>query len=128
MKPGFFTGLIMVFLGTIVSVASLVFLPRCPGPEVMNCVWMLRAAAGAGLVIAVSGVVMKFVSGQFAAGLQTANILLGLLIVGLATFLIGPCPEEGMACGGLTQTVLIAFGVLTAFLAASDAIRLAKCR
>lgn len=126
MKPGFFTGMLMVFLGTVIAVSSLVFLPRCPGPDVMQCIWMLRAVSGLGLVVALSGVVMKFVSGAFAAGLQTANILHGLLMIGLATFLIGPCRDASMACHGLTQTVLVVFGVLVAFLSASDALRLSR--
>lgn len=69
---------------------------------------------------------MQFVSAHWAAGLQTANILNGILVVLLATVLIGPCPNPMMGCHATTQGALIVFGVIIALIAAADLWRLSR--
>ena len=126
MKPAFFTGLLMAFLGAALAVASLVWLPHCGGAPVMKCVWMVRATAGVGFMIMLGGIIMQFVSAHWAAGLQTANILNGILVILLATVLIGPCPNPMMGCHATTQGALIVFGVIIALIAAADLWRLSR--
>lgn len=126
MKPAFFSGLLTVFLGAALAVASLVWLPHCGGEHVMKCIWMVRSVAGVGLLIALTGVAMQFVSAHWAAGLQTANVLNGLLVIALSTFLIGPCPNPLMGCNATTQGALIVFGAIISLVAAADLWRLSR--
>ena len=55
-----------------------------------------------------------------------ANILNGILVVLLATVLIGPCPNPMMGCHATTQGALIVFGVIIALIAAADLWRLSR--
>ena len=122
MKPNFLSGFLMVLVGALVAFASLFWLPHCGGETPMRCVWLLRASTGVGFMILVSGVVMKFVAAKTAAGIQIGNVLMGLLLVALAAFLIGSCPNPMMAC----HRVLIVIGLVVALIAAADAWRLSK--
>ena len=126
MKPNFLSGFLMVLVGALVAFASLFWLPHCGGETPMRCVWLLRASTGVGFMILVSGVVMKFVAAKTAAGIQIGNVLMGLLLIALAAFLIGSCPNPMMACHRVTDPALIVIGVLVALVAAVDAWRLSK--
>ena len=108
MKPNFLSGFLMVLVGALVAFASLFWLPHCGGETPMRCV------------------VMKFVAAKTAAGIQIGNVLMGLLLVALAAFLIGSCPNPMMACHRVTDPALIVIGVLVALVAAVDAWRLSK--
>ena len=61
MKPTFVSGFLMVVIGAALAMVSLFALPYCKGEHPMACFWLVRAASGVGLLILVSGVVMKFV-------------------------------------------------------------------
>lgn len=126
MKPNFLSGFLMVLLGAVVAFAALFFLPHCGGDKPMRCVWLLRAASGVGFGIVIAGVVMKFVSTKVAAGIQIGNVLMGLLLIALATFLIGSCPNPMMACHRVTDPALIVLGVVVMLAAGLDAWRLSK--
>lgn len=114
MKPNFLSGFLMVVVGALVAFASLFWLPHCGGETPMRCVWLLRAATGVGFMILVSGVVMKFVAAKTAAGIQIGNVLMGLLLIALATVLIGTCPNPMMACHRVTDPALIVIGLVVA--------------
>lgn len=126
MKSNFLSGFLMLVIGALVAIASLYILPHCGGDKPMRCVWLLRATAGVGLGILLSGIVIKFVSAKVAAGLQIGNVLFGLLIVALASFLIGTCPNPMMACHRVTDPALIVIGLVVALIAGVDAWRLSK--
>ena len=118
MKPNFLSGFLMVVVGALVAFASLFWLPHCGGETPMRCVWLLRAATGVGF--------MKFVAAKTAAGIQIGNVLMGLLLIALATVLIGTCPNPMMACHRVTDPALIVIGLVVALIAAADAWRLSK--
>lgn len=125
-RPAFFSGLAMMALGLGLVVAALYFLPICHGDHPMQCFWMTRAIGVVGFAIGLSGVMLQFLERQRAVGVQMMNVLLGLVVVALATFAIGPCPNPMMACHAVTGKVLTLWGVLVAVAAAMDAWRLSR--
>ena len=125
-KPALLSGLVMLVIGALLALAAMFWLPHCGGEKPMRCVWMLAAVSGSGLLIAVTGVVMQFASRQIAMGLQIANVLNGLLVVALSTFLIGACPNPLMRCHTVTEPILVVWGAAIALIALVDFWRLSK--
>ncbi len=125
-KPAFFSGFLMMIVGAALALAAMYGLPHCGGETPMRCIWMLRAVGGLGMVIAVLGVAMQFAAREIAMGLQIANALNGILVVSLATFLIGACPNPLMRCHTITEPVLVVWGAAIALVALADFWRLSK--
>lgn len=125
-KPAFFSGLLMLVVGALLALAAMFWLPHCGGEKPMRCIWMLHAVCGVGLVVAISGVLMQFAARGVAMGLQIANVLNGLLVVALSTFLIGACPNPLMGCHTVTEPILVVCGAVLALIALVDFWRLSK--
>lgn len=125
-KPAFISGLLMMVLGLGLAVAVLYFLPHCHTPKPMRCFWMVRATALMGFYVGVAGVMLQWAGRQVAVGIELMNVLAGLVIVALATFVIGPCPNPMMGCHTTTQNVVILWGVMITLAGAADAWRLSR--
>lgn len=125
-KSTYVSGLLIAVLGLSLTVMSLWVLPICHGEEVMPCFWMVRAVALMGFVVGFSGIMMLLLRAERAIGVELMNVLLGAAIVGLATFVIGPCPSPMMACHSVTAKVLILWGIIVSIVAAADAWRLSR--
>lgn len=125
-KPAFASGFVMLVIGALLALAAMFWLPHCGGEKTMRCVWMLASVSGVGMLIAVTGVVMQFASRQIAMGLQAANVLNGLLVLALSTFLIGACPNPLMRCHTVTEPILVVWGAAIAVIALVDLWRLSK--
>ena len=69
---------------------------------------------------------MQFAARGVAMGLQIANVLNGLLVVALSTFLIGACPNPLMRCHTVTEPILVVCGAVLALIALVDFWRLSK--
>lgn len=128
MRSSYFSGLVMMLLGLGLCVASLYYLPICHGHEHehMSCWYMTRATGLLGFVVGFSGAWMQFVRADRAWGFQGANVLLGIAVVGLATFIIGPCESPMMACHAVTGKVLVLWGVVISLVAVADMWRLSR--
>ncbi len=128
MKPAFFSGLLMLVLGALTAFAALMWLPHCMATPPMRCIWMTRAVASAAACVALLGVFIQFAERGVAMGLQIANVVLGLLIVALATVVIGPCPNPLMKCHTTTEGALVIAGAVLALVALADFWRLSRRR
>lgn len=126
MRPNMISGFLMVLIGAAFTLAVMFGLDYCHTEKPMKCFWMIRSEVGVGLMILLSGIVMKFVHVKTALGLQIANVFMGGMIVALATVLIGPCIKPQMICNHWTQSLLIIMGVAVMLIAAADAWRLSK--
>ncbi len=116
----------MLALGLGLSAASLFALPICHGEGHMACFWMVRAEALTGAVIGFSGCLLTVFGQDRAFGVQIMNALLGLSVIALATFVIGPCQSPMMACHAVSAKVLILWGAVVTVVAAADCWRLSR--
>lgn len=128
MKPAFFSGLLMLVLGALTACAALLWLPHCMATPPMKCVWMTHAVAATAGAVAILGVITQFADRGVAMGLQIANVVLGLLIIALATVVIGPCPNPLMKCHTTTEGALVIAGAVLALVALADFWRLSRRR
>jgi MFS family permease len=124
--PAFFSGFVMLLIGCALAMGAAFGLPRCHGEIAMRCVWMLRAAAAAGFMVGITGILLQFSPRERAAGLQMANILNGLLITAIGGPVIGPCTDPAMACAEFSGTAVMLSGALITLVAAADCWRLSK--
>lgn len=126
-KNHFVSGTLMLILGGALALAILYYLPHCHADKMMRCIWMKNAVALVGFMVAVLGLVLVFTrNAAFAMGIQVAQIVNGLAVVALSTFVIGPCLSPMMKCHSVTQPIAIVWGLVIAVVALLHVICLKK--
>ncbi len=126
MKPAFFTGLLMLVLGSVLACLALFVVPYCHTEAPMQCFWTVRAVSCIGAVVAIAGVLMQFVERGVAMGLQISNILFGVLAMLFSTVVIGFCPDALMECRTKGNGVLLIAGAVISLAALLDLWRLSR--
>lgn len=126
MKPAFFTGLLMLLLGSVLAGLALFAVPYCRTEVPMPCFWTVRAVSCIGAAVAIAGVVMQFVERGVAMGLQIANILFGVLAMLFSTIVIGLCPDAMMECRTKGDGILLVAGAVVSLAALLDLWRLSR--
>ena len=124
-RPAFLSGFLTMLVGLCLTVAVMFVLPFHKDAAA-PCFYLVRMTAVLGFLTAISGVMLQFSRAGLAAGIQLMNMLLGIVITLTAAFVIGPCAGEDARCASTTAPVIMIWGTVLAFLAASDALRLVR--
>ena len=135
-------GFLGVILGIVIAVGPYTFLHVCSGgmgsmgdsaggmdamdameggaSMAMPCQNVPPAALATGLIIAVISLVIVILSFRkiekkpLDIGLGALLIILGIITIGIPTFIVGVCEAEHMHCHAVTRPGLIVLGILTA--------------
>lgn len=124
-KPAFIFGLVLMILALIATGLALFAVPVCQTEHAMKCFWMVRAFAMTSFVIAILGACIQFSSRTVAIGLLMGVLGLCFLLIGFATFIIGPCPSPMMHCHAVGQPILVASSVVLSLVSVYKLWRLA---
>ncbi|MDO5531376.1 DUF4418 family protein [Sutterella sp.] len=127
-RPALVSGLVFALAGFAVAAALVWWLPHCHAELPMRCVWMTRANMGTGVLIGLLGLAMMFAGVGSAMGLATGIVLSSLLMIAVATVLIGPCPNPMMGCHAVTEPALIVIGAVIALAGLAELWRLSRVR
>ncbi len=133
-------GIINIILGALVAVGTQTFLFVCGHRTVfdafkgapmgqggheemaMPCAGVPTASFIAGIILALAGVLILFTEFKrtgnkpFAAVPDAASLIIGVVTIGIPTFITGVCPAQHMHCHAVTRPALILLGALTAAL------------
>ena len=116
-----------ILLGLLVILAPTVLFPVCESEMKMACFFTKKAEIGAGLVIAVLGVIYFFLKNKdIRLGISIAQFLNAGLVLAFPAKLTGLCKMSDMACRVKTYPALIVLSVLLALTAAANIVFLIK--
>jgi len=123
-----FSAIFFTLTGLLVAVGPQTAFKVCDTDMmVMKCFYTARAELGVGILIAVIGIALFFLSNRGTRnGLNIALIPAGILTALIPTVLIGVCGGEHMPCHKLTLPALVLLGAMITAGAVVNAVYLYK--
>jgi hypothetical protein len=109
MKNRLFPGISFIVLGLLIAIGPFTIFQVCKWDMmIMKCFWTARAELGAGILIAILGILtLLFASSRIRLGLSISAALNGILVLLIPTVLIGVCEESLLPCRVLTLPSLV---------------------
>ena len=86
----------------------------------MPCAGVPAASFIAGIILALAGILILYTASKridkksVTVVLDAASLIIGIVIIGIPTFITGVCPAQHMHCHAVTRPALILLGALTA--------------
>ena len=126
-------GIINIILAVVLAIGTRTFLHVCKAASSMGdssmggenamggmdmshapCLGIPNASLIVGIVLALTGIVFIASGNKKTAGIVSgiANVILGIITVGIPTFLIGVCSAPHMHCHMVTRPALIIIGAV----------------
>ncbi len=103
-----------IVIGIFIIIGLKYFFPVCSGEMRMRCNYTADVEIGIGILIALLGIVSLFItSSKVRLGISIAQIIIGILIILIPTFLIGVCKSKEMLCHMAALPFLIFIGFVT---------------
>ena len=138
------TGILNMILAAVLAVGTRTFLHVCKGGMSMGgdsamgsenamggmdmsqapCLGIPHASLIVGIVLALTGIVFLASGNKKVAGLASgiANVILGVVTVGIPTFIFGVCSAPHMHCHMVTRPALIIVGAVVFVTGAVNAV------